>query len=308
MIRNLGLYVALRAGSWLLPLFPLRAAYALASFAGTCAFYLLPRSRRAIAANLSRVMGAPAESERVLAAARQAFENDARNWVDTLRIGRLTDEEILRSVDLHGWEYIQAALSQGRGAIIVMMHLGNFDLVGQTVAAHGEHLTIPVERMRPQALFDFLLQARTSKGVNAVPVDRAPRELLRALRRGEMVAVAGDRNAGGRGIRVPFFGAEATLPRGPVTLARHSGAPLLVGAGIRRGTGRYQGLVTPPLPLQRTADSEADDRENARRVAAAMESFISRFPEQWLVFAPVWEDGGDGKGPATIGNQMEAVV
>jgi lauroyl/myristoyl acyltransferase len=72
--------------------------------------------------------------------------------------------------------------------------------------------------------------------------------------------------------------------------------------------GRYQGLVAPPLALQHTRDSEADDRENARRLAATMESFISRFPDQWLVFAPVWEEGEDGKGPATIGDRMEAAV
>lgn len=288
MARNAGLYLALRFASWLVPVLPPRFAYRLAELAGTCSYYLFAGPRHGISANLSVVLGKPAMSAAVRRAARAAFQNDAKNWIDTLRIGRLSEQDILHAVDIEGWHYLEAAQCQGSGVILVVMHLGNIDLVGQALVARGKRVTIPVEHMKPERLFTFLLQERRSKGINAVPIDRSSWAMARALKAGEIVAIAGDRNVAGRGVRVRFFGEETTLPRGPVALARHSRAPVLIGVGIRLPSNRFHGIVTPSLEMVHSGDAECDERENAARIAGHMEQLIRRYPEQWLVFTPLW--------------------
>lgn len=308
MWRNVGLYVALRIASVVVPILPLRVAYALACTAGNCAYCLLSGPRTAIRRNLAQVLSEAPDSPNVRRRARRAFQNDAKNWVDTLRIARLTNQEILASVDVHGWKNVEGAVSGGKGLIILTMHLGNFDLVGQVVVARGLRITVPVERMRPQRLYHLLTQGRRSKGLNAVPVDQAPRQMIRALRAGEVVAIAGDRQASGRSTAVELFGRRTSIPQAPLSLARHSGAPILLGVGIRREDDRFDGFATAPIDLQRTGDSRLDDQENARRLVHTMEEFIHRFPDQWLVFSPVWPDEGPRNPAASIEHQSQAAV
>jgi KDO2-lipid IV(A) lauroyltransferase len=307
MIGNVALYVALRLAAVVLPLIPLGLAYRIATFAGWCAYRLFPIPRRRISQNLSIVMGLPVHSPQVRRAARAAFENDARNWIDTLRIGRVELDDIERVLDIEpgGWERLMAAYGEGKGLILVTLHLGNYDLVGQLIALRGYALTVPVEHMRPPALYDFLTRERRSKGINAVPVEQAPRALLRALRNREMVAIAGDRAVAGRRIQVELFDRPALIPRSPVSLARRTGAELVVACGVRNGA-RYSGIVSAPVPIQRTDDADADDRVNAQRLAAVFEGFLRRFPDQWLMFDNLWQEGGNSA--ATILQTEEAAV
>jgi KDO2-lipid IV(A) lauroyltransferase len=290
MDRNEVLYLALRITSWLLPYVPLSVAYAMAAAAGRLAYFLVPSARGTICENLSVVFSESPTSRRVRRTALAVFQNDAKNWVDTLRIGQLSREDILDSVAVDGWHHLEAALSEGKGVILVTLHLGNFDLVGQVLAARGLNVTVPVEHMKPAKLFDFLLHQRISKGITLVPVERAPRAMLQALRLGQVVGVAGDRNMAGRVEWVDFFGKSAPMPRGPASLARHTGAPLLLAIGLRTGSSRYQGIITPPLELCASVDSALAERENTQRLAHAFEPFIKRFVDQWLVFSPIWPD------------------
>lgn len=308
MTRNSALYLALRLGSWLVPRLPLAAAYALATVLGRSAYYLFPTPRRAIRENLAHVLGRPAHSPMVTATARRSFEHDAKNWVDTLRIAHISDQDIVAAVNVDGWDHLDTALSAGKGLILVSMHLGNFDLVGQVLIVRGHKLMVPVERMEPAPLFNFLVDLRRSKGLNAVPIDRAPREMLSTLKNGQILGIIGDRNLGGRGVRVDFFGRKATFPRAPLSLARHTGAPLLVGLAVRLPSNRFHGYITPPVPLVHSKSVEQDERENMSRIGAIMEDFVRRFPDQWLMFAPMWDDAGEGHPTATIGQQKEAAV
>jgi KDO2-lipid IV(A) lauroyltransferase len=309
MRRNDILYLLLVLARRVVPVVPLGTAYALASAVATAAYYLLPGPRRTIRANLAQVVGAAPSSPEVARLARSAFRNDARNWIDTVRLHRLTPGEILCSVPIvEGWEHIEQAAERSRGLILVTLHLGNTDLVGQLLVARGYQLTVPVERVQPARLFDLLQRERQSKGIDTVPVHGAAPALLRALRAGQIVAVAGDRSVAGRTGRAAVFGRDASLPLGPLALARHTGAPVILGVGARVGPGRYRGYVTPPLPLQHTGNARDDERHYLEVLAATMEPFIARFPDQWLMFTPFWTDGGNEKAAATIGHPREAAI
>lgn len=118
-----------------------------------------------------------------------------------------------------------------------------------------------------------------------IAVDEAPKELLRSLRAGKLVGVTGDRQIAGKGMQVEFFGAPAILPRGPVSLARLSGAPLMLAYAVRLPSNSFQGYIGDPLHIARNAD-EADAM---RDIARLMEGPIRQHPGQWLAFSPVWE-------------------
>jgi KDO2-lipid IV(A) lauroyltransferase len=180
---------------------------------------------------------------------------------------------------------------------MVTLHLGNFDLVGQLLAMRGLKLTVPVERMHPEALFDLLVRLRGANGINIVPIERAPREMIAALRRGEIVGLAGDRGAGGKTVPVTLFGRQTAIPRGAVALARRARAPLVVAIGVRVSEDSFRGYVTPPVSLTYKPGEENELRD-AQALADAFAPFIERFPDQWLAFTPMWphSDGGNRAG------------
>jgi lauroyl/myristoyl acyltransferase len=309
MTGNDALYWALRLAGAILPLLPVRFAHGLAALAGRLAYLLFPAPRKAVLANLAVVRGTVPDDPSLRPLARQAFVTDATNWMDTLRIAHTSPDVLVRAVAVDHFERLEAAAALGQGVVLLTMHLGNYDLVGQYLMAKGYRLTIPVERMVPPRLFDYLCRLRGANGINLVPLDRAPREMIRALRKGELVGVAGDRMVGDAGgMTVEFFGRPAVLPHGPVSLARRTGAPLLIGVGIRQGLDRFVGHVVGPIPMTKTADAHADDRENLRRVTREMERLVEQYPGQWLQFSPLWRDGGAVTVVDTISHHTEAAV
>lgn len=299
------LYLLLRTAALVAPRLPVRALYAVAEIAGMLAYLLLPTVRKRIVLNFSRAFP-EADRTEIRRRARGAFRNDAKNWIDSLRIPSIPDAELNRLVRVEGWDRLEHALAGRRGAVIVTMHLGNFDLVGQLLAARGFRLTVPVERMHPPALFEFLTRMRASRGIRLVPVEQAPRAMLRALSRGELVGITVDRPVTGRTIEAPFFGRPTRVAHGVASLIRLTEAPVVMGVGVRVPGDRFQGYISAPFAMDH-GPGPGVERANTRLVLAEMERFITRVPEQWLAFWNVWPDDADPE-PGRVGQRSEAAV
>ena len=306
-MANVALYIALLVATRIVPRLPTRIAYAIADFVADLAYLAVVPARRGIEANLAAALEdiSPAERKRT---ARRAFLHDARNWVDTLSISRLTPAEVSAAVEVEGWHHVTDAVGTGKGAVLISFHLGNFDLVGQILAIHGFRLTVPIERMRPDALFQMLKQQRESLGIHLVPVEHASRALLAALRRGELIGATIDRNLAGKGVVVDVFGHPTTLARGPIALSARTGAPLLLGLGVRVGERRYRGFVVPIKPSANPLPGKEGEAVIAQEIAELMEHYIREFPEQWMAFRPLWGRRQRANSAATIGRNTGAAI
>ena len=112
----------------------------------------------------------------------------------------------------------------------------------------------------------------------------------------EVLALLSDRDIGGGGVPVTFFGEQTTLPAGPATLALRTGAPVLPTAVYftQRGDG-HLGVIHPPVTIERTGKLRADVATFTQAMATDLESLIRRAPEQWHLFQPNWpSDPGYG--------------
>ncbi len=304
-MQNRVLYIALRLAASVMPRIPLGVAYRLSELAAVLYYLLFPRSRQGILANLTVAFPDSNAGQRQ-STARAAFVNNARNWVDTLRIPRLTREQIVDLVDVDGWEHLERAHAAGRGVLLVSMHLGNFDLVGQLLAARGLTVTVPVERVEPPELLSFLTAQREGQGIRTVTLERAPRRMVEALRRGEVVAVTADRLLAGKSLEVEFFGHRTPLSRGLASLARHTGVPVIFGVGVRQGSTSYQGHVASPLVCAHSNDAIEDERALLQEIARHMEDMVRRYPGQWIAFNAIWRQDVRGDVPATMERQSES--
>ncbi|MGD8626332.1 MAG: hypothetical protein PVJ34_17470 [Anaerolineae bacterium] len=274
---------------------PPRAGYWLARRVGALLYIFSPHLRRVVTHNLDHVLGPEASDAELEAAVRRALVNIAKGHYDLFRVSRLTKEEIRALVDVDGMPEFLQMLESGQGAVVITAHLGNIDIVGQTPLIHGVPITGAVEHIQPERLFRYLLKLRQSHGLQLLPSDGSMLGLFRALKRGEIVALPCDRGFADNARFVEFFGRPARLPDGAVRIALRTGAPLVPAFVQRRSDDRFLIEIEPPLELSRSGDLEADVADGVKKVAAVMERYISRRPEQWLVAAPVWPmDGAEG--------------
>lgn len=283
-------YYLLRVGGVVSRMLPLAALYALAGLAARLAALLPTPARAAARANIARAMGRPPTSRAVRRAAATAMRCQALNYVDLLRVDRLTPAELDASVVRGDLSPLLDTLARGKGAIILSGHLGNMDYVAQWLGLHNLRVHSVMEVLRPEKLFALVRRQREATGLHMEPLDAAALGVLtRALRAGALVALLADRDIGGTGQPVEFFGREALLPAGPVLLALRTGAPLVPAFGRRLPDDRMYVTVGAPVYLQRTRDARADLRAGMRVMARLLEEGIARAPEQWIVFEPIWK-------------------
>jgi KDO2-lipid IV(A) lauroyltransferase len=218
-----------------------------------------------------------AERERQVLAILQAT---GANLMETLRVwthGRADNLALVRAV--RGRELLEAALAQGRGAIVAAPHFGNWELLIEYLASQAPFsLVYRVPEKRAGDV--FLRRARAGAGVTLVPAEStAMRPLFRALKAGELVGITPDQQPKlGAGLFAPFFGREAlTLTLVP-RLAERSGAPVLL-AWAEPVPGGFD-IVIEDAPA---AIADADTQRATTAMNAAVEAVARRRMEwyQW---------------------------
>lgn len=272
---------------------PPRLGYWGASRLGGLAYYLNTRGAQSLKGNLRRVLGPAASKGMIEDTARQVFSHLLMNYYELFHNYALTDDEVFASITVNGLSHLLDAVDEGNGVVLTTAHFGLFDALWVIGPGLDLKITAPAEHLQPEKLYQYVCKLRGRNWINFLPVDSLLLGLVRALRRGEIVVVAADRDITRSGVLVDFFGAPARLPDGHVQLALRTGAKLVTCFGLRLPGGRAALQIEPALALQRTGDLELDVQVNVGKVVARMQRWISRHPEQWLMLHPVWEDGRD---------------
>jgi lauroyl/myristoyl acyltransferase len=285
-------YLLFRMGGLLLPRLPLGLVHWLADRAGELGYIFAGAARRTSRSNLRHVLGDAAGQKQVDATCRQIFRNAARNMADMLRLPCLTAEQVERLVTVHGWEHLEAALARGKGVVLTSAHFGQVEVAAQIMAARGLRPLVLHERLRPRRLYDYVSGLRARMGIQFAPIGDASTLKLafRTLRQNGLLGVVADRDVTKSGRVVRFFGADARLPDGHVTLALHTGAAIVIAFCLRQPGDKVEVFVEPPMILESTGNREADVERSMVRVISVLERYIGANPEQWVYFQPVWLD------------------
>lgn len=264
------------------------------ALAGAFAFRIAPGARRTVQSNLARVLGRDSRSPLVVSAAREAFGSYARYWYDSFRIRAIPPEEFRKRHGSVGLEHIEHALEGGRGAVLALPHLGNWDAAGHWLHALGHSMTAVAEELRPQRLYDLFLDHRRALGIGIVPLSdgrKVGEKLVRLLEKNELIALVCDRDLKNRGVEVTMFGEGRRMPAGPALLSLATGSPLLPCATYDTEDG-WVVVINPPLEVEQTGDRRKDVVAMTQALAEEFERAIAAAPTQWHMFQPAWEREG----------------
>lgn len=265
---------------------PVRFSYGIAVMLGTLGYYLWDPGRRAMHANYRRMFPHASRKE-VRRISRKSLVNYCKYLADFLRFPHLSPETLIGLVEGEGeFAALDGVLAEGRGAVIVCMHFGNWDLGAGAAAARGYPLTVVAETFEDERLDAMVLGARERLGMRVVKMEKAGPSLLRAAKSNGLVALLIDQPRDTDGVRVRFFGRDVEVPSGPARIALRTGAKVVPTAfvRVRPNESRVRTLCDFGVELPQSGDREHDVRELTQSIMNAHEALIRSYPDQWYMF------------------------
>jgi len=191
------------------------------------------------------------------------------------------------ALDAAARRILDEALAEKKGAIFVTGHVGNWEMLGQAIAAAGYPISTIAKPFYDPRVTRWLHEWRARHGLKIVWRDQnSGKAILRALRSNQLMAFLIDQDTKTAGDYVPFFGRPAFTPTTPAALALRTGAPLIFSWHHRRGK-RHQ-ITIERVIFARTGDRQRDIVALTALLTARLETVIRTVPEQWVWMHRRW--------------------
>lgn len=266
---------------------PYRLGVALGGVLGRAAFLLLPHIRRRAFAHLS-----------------SAFPSGGKSWVrrtalrSSIHLGKallemmlMTPERLRKVVTVagDGVGRLRQAIGQGRGIVYVTAHIGNWEIMGGTIASIHP-VSVIAAPIEPEPVNEMIVGLRSRLKVRTIVRDRpgASRELIRVFRENRVLGILIDQDTDVDGAFVDFFGTPAWTPTAAAQMALKFNAPVVFGYVHRESDTRHEVHIEGPLELVRTGDEKRDVLDNTALFTKMIENAIRKRPEQWVWMHRRW--------------------
>ncbi|MFE2279045.1 phosphatidylinositol mannoside acyltransferase [Streptomyces sp. NPDC059454] len=256
--------------------------------------------------NYARVVP-DASPARLAELSRAGMRSYLRYWMESFRLPAWSTERIAAGVDVEDMHHVTDGLAAGKGVIVALPHLANWDLAGAWVTTGlGIPFTTVAERLKPETLYDRFVAYREGLGMEVLPHSggSAFGTLARRLRGGGLVCLVADRDLSASGVEVDFFGERARMPGGPALLAQHTGARLLPVTLWYDESPVMRGRIHPPVEVPASGTRPEKTSVMTQALADAFATGIADHPEDWHMLQRLWlKDLDPARDPATAPEQ-----
>jgi KDO2-lipid IV(A) lauroyltransferase len=280
----------------LLGLLPRRMARAIGAGVGALAYRLLARLRTVGSTNLAMAFPEASVEERQ-AIMRRLYRNLGLQLTEFCQMPRYTPENTRSFLRYDGLERYIAARDKGKGVLIVTGHLGAWELSSFYHSLMGHPMSMVIRRLDNAKVDRLVNDIRCLHGNRVLHKDDFARGLLGAMRQGETVGILMDTNmTPPQGVFVPFFGKLACTASGLARVALKTGAAVLPGFMLwEESEQKYVLHFGDEIELARTDNDESDMLSNTAKFTAVIESYVKRYPDQWLWVHRRWKTRPEGE-------------
>ncbi|MER5441923.1 phosphatidylinositol mannoside acyltransferase [Streptomyces sp. NPDC002790] len=241
-------------------------------------------------ANLARVVP-DATPQRLQQLSKKGMRSYLRYWMESFRLPAWSKERIREGVSIKDVHYLTEGLDAGKGVVLALPHMGNYDLAGAWVTTELDTpFTTVAERLKPETLYDRFVAYREGLGMEVLPHTggAAFGTLARRLRAGGLVCLVADRDLSSSGVEVKFFGETTRMPAGPAMLAQQTGALLLPVTLWYDDSAIMRGRVHPPVDVPETGTRAEKTSVMTQALADAFATGIADHPEDWHMLQRLW--------------------
>ena len=248
-------------------------------------WYVFPGVRRNLRANARGILGEDSPREKRDAIGRgilQSFAVFIIEWVAP----KCTPQPDTVFERLVGREHFDGALATGRGAILVSLHMGNYELPGRELAAIHDQVAIVYNRERIGFLESLRSKTRRERGLDEIAIEDSPFftiEVRRRLREGGVILMAADQVGAPDARPFPFLHGEAPFSLWAARLARASEVPIVPAFCFKNEAGLHRLVLESPID----ASTKTPEQTTAELVRV-LETWLARYPDQWLMVHDFW--------------------
>lgn len=283
-------YAAVRSVCGLLAAVPHRAALALAWGPVRLAWALNGKLRAKTARRLRQALGAEKTAAELDRIAWLAFRNLAFTAVEGMRLPGTTRAWVARHMDLGEVEVVHEELKKGRGFIVAVPHMGNWELAGIALQSQGVNLITLVRKQKNPLMNAWLNRVRTATGVEAI--DTRSREIGEVARKlnaeNKVLAILPDVRAKAGGVVVRYLGTETEIPAGVAHYAHEADVPVYTAEVVRTGWTKHGWRKTGCIAPDRNLPPEEDRRRILQYVMDRFDESVRAHPENYFWFNKRW--------------------
>jgi len=289
-------YWLVRALAGILGWMPRKAARLFAGLLAWAVYHGLGRLRRVGERNLELALPGVSPDERG-AMLRGVYRHLGWQLVEFCRMLRYTAQNTKSWIRTEGLEHYSAAQARGKGVLVLTGHLGAWELSSFYHSLMGHPMGLVIRRLDNRKLDDFVNGIRCRHGNRVLHKDDFARGLLTAMRAGETVGILMDTNmTPPQGEFVRFFGITACTASGLARVALKTGAAVLPGFMLWEASeGKYVLHFGTELKFARSEDPHADMLALTQQCNDVLESWILRYPDQWLWIHRRWKTRSPGE-------------
>lgn len=252
-------------------------------------YHLVSKSRLIVLHNLQRSFPQKdsMEIEKIAKGVYRHFSIVAAEFFDLTSITR---DNIDQWVEVEGMEYAKEVLAMNKGALSIVAHFGNWELLTIAIPMLVKPMHI-VYRPLDSPVFDNLVEyVRTLHGNSLIPKGGSGKKVLELLKEEQIIGILSDQNvAAYEGVFVDFFGRPACTGVGLAVMALRSGSPVVPVFMARQKSGKYKLIFKPPVEVVSTGHYEADLVTNTQRFTKMVEDVVREYPDQWFWFHQRWK-------------------
>lgn len=190
-------------------------------------------------------------------------------------------------MEVIGRERLAAVANSDRPAVLISGHLSNFEIMAAAIVAAEVPCQVTYRAANNPYFDDRIRRSRARYGVQLLAKGEGTREMLRALQRGESIAILADQKFNA-GVEAPFFGVTVRTAPGAASFALRFDIPIVPMSVQRLEKARFRVVVHEPIVLENTGDKTADIEAGVRRINAFVEARVRERPSEWFWVHKRW--------------------
>ena len=217
--------------------------------------------------------------EEIAVIVRQLYQNMGRYISDFLRLSAVNPP-----YRTHSYDIVERLQREKKGAIILLAHIGNWEVLAQIFGSKVKDLNVIAKPMKNKLIDNWLTQKRASTGVTTIYTQQALRKMFEVLNSKKgLVAILIDQHAGNHGTMIPFLGKDANTVRTVAGIVKKTECAVLPTYSILQKDGTYDVFVSeaPILDLSGKSDEQAIEAYQIQHNTIISE-WIKKYPEHYF--------------------------
>lgn len=283
-------YLCYRICTALVLAMPLAMVYRLGQAGGLLAYLLLGPYRRLARANVTLAYGGRLSPKGIRRLVRMQFVQLGANLLSAIRASKIDVERLREIAVVEGMPILEEAFARGKGVVLVISHIGNWELFAQLCQFLPEHRWSTVYQPLGNRFIEAHVQrSRTRHGVVLFSRKSGFNGPTAFLRAGGAVGVLVDQHAGDGGVWSPFFGRLASTSNLAALLALRTGAELVPIAVRTAGVARWRVIISDPISTADASGKTLEVSSLTAEINQVLERQVAARPADWFWVHNRWK-------------------